>query len=83
MKPITVKSSRDGALFTWYEFGEGVITPLMMASRDGKIKRVKTLLRQGADVHAKNIHGRTALWFAQQNGETEVIALLKAAGAKE
>ena len=42
---------------------------------------VKTLIKIGADIEAKNSEGNTPLHFAAQSGNTEVIMALLAAGA--
>ena len=59
-------------------------TPLMMASYYGNVEMVKALLKQHADVTARDAKGRTALQIAMQRNQShEVIQLLKGAGAKE
>ena len=57
-------------------------TALMWAAEDGVTESVKILLANGADIHAKNKRGRTALDLAMNNQHTEVVQLLQAAGAK-
>ena len=57
-------------------------TALMWAAEDGVTESVKILLENGADIHAKNKNGRTALDLAMNNQHTEVVQLLQAAGAK-
>jgi ankyrin repeat protein len=44
---------------------------------------VKLLLEKGADVTIKDKEGKTALEYAKENGDDEIINLLKQAGAKE
>ncbi|MBP8939963.1 MAG: ankyrin repeat domain-containing protein, partial [Agrobacterium sp.] len=44
---------------------------------------VRSLLAGGADVAVKDFDGRTALAHARERGLTEIVALLKAAGAKD
>lgn len=69
-------------------------TPLQMASLLGNVANVKWLLSHGADVKSKNRLGTTALSAAQDGTKatygdgrqrfcTEIIRLLKAAGAKD
>jgi ankyrin repeat protein len=55
----------------------------MGASVDGHIKVVNALLAKGANVHAKNTYGMTALMLASENGHEKIVKILKAAGAKE
>ena len=44
---------------------------------------VSVLLKAGADVNAKDNDGKTAIKLAQEAGNTKIVELLKAAGAKE
>jgi len=44
---------------------------------------VLVLLDAGADVNEKTDNGRSALLIAEEEGHTEIVELLKAAGAKE
>lgn len=70
----------------------GVGTPLMMASRCGRIELVAELLHRGADVNALNpvdpesgAGGNSALWFAGQGrrrGRAGLAKLLIEAGAR-
>jgi ankyrin repeat protein len=53
-------------------------TPLMMAARGGHISTVKLLLDSGADLNVKNQLGLTALDFAKQYKEPDVIEGLTA-----
>jgi ankyrin repeat protein len=54
----------------------------MMASGGGHPEIVKMLLRAGADVNMKAVEGETALSVAKEEGHSEVVQLLKAAGAR-
>ena len=56
---------------------------LFWAARYGHEKVAKVLITNGADVNAKDKDGITALKWATPNKQTSVIALLRAAGAKE
>ena len=47
----------------------------------GDLARVKALLAAGADVNAKNNDGVTALMRALQEGNQQMVKLLKEAGA--
>jgi ankyrin repeat protein len=42
----------------------------------------RVLIAAGADVNAKNNFGETALYLARKEENTEVVAVLKRAGAK-
>ncbi len=48
-------------------------TPIMMAARGGHILTVKLLLDAGADAALKNDVGMTAIDFAQQNGNKDIV----------
>jgi len=54
---------------------------LIEDSKTGNLEEVKKLINAGADVNA-NKAGWTALQWASEKGNTEVIELLKQAGAK-
>ena len=56
---------------------------LIAAAIDGDIEKVKALIAAGADVNAKDNDEYTALDYAKDGGHTEIIKILKAAGAKE
>lgn len=58
-------------------------TPLIRAASAGHIETVRALLAGGAEVNANDRYERTALMIAKEKGHTEVVELLKAAGAKE
>ena len=51
-------------------------TPLILASRQGDLKTVKTLLTSGVDVNATNAKDFTALMVASQQGHVEIIKAL-------
>ena len=57
-------------------------TALLWAVEEGITESVKILLANGADIHAKNKRGKTALDLAMNGQHTEIIQLLQAAGAK-
>ncbi len=44
---------------------------------------VKLLIAKGANVNARNGASRTPLWYAQEEGHTEIVELLRKHGAKE
>jgi uncharacterized protein len=74
----------------WYEFRHAVETRLRYGGwgpshPDGPFDAeiAKLLLKNGADVNATDKTGWTALKRAQNRGHTEIVALLKAHGAKE
>ena len=56
-------------------------TPLIRASRMGLTPLVQVLLAAGANVHATMADGATALSEAERGEHTDVVALLRAAGA--
>lgn len=53
------------------------------SAKIGDAIKINNLLENGADVNAKAINGYTALMCAMAKGHTEVVNLLKQAGAKE
>jgi ankyrin repeat protein len=55
---------------------EGGNTSLMSAALNGQTEIVKGLLRNGADVNAQNLEGRTALMFAVINLRTATVKTL-------
>lgn len=57
-------------------------TALMHAVSRGHITAVRTLLTKGADVNARDKAGKTALSLAETFNLTEILKLLKKAGAK-
>lgn len=58
-------------------------TALMRAAYDGGADTVRTLLRKGANVNARDIADATALTMATAGGCDEIMQLLKEAGAKD
>ena len=55
---------------------------LMWASKYGKIDMIKFVLKRGVDVNVKDEDGYTALMYAEENGDKDIIDLLKSHGAK-
>jgi len=55
---------------------------LIFAAREGNKEAVKFLLDHGADPNAENEQGDTPLALAEKQGHAEVVAMLKAHGAK-
>jgi len=56
---------------------------LIRAAKENDIVGVKMWLMAGADINAKNRFKLTALMLASKYGYTEIVKLLKDAGAKE
>jgi outer membrane protein assembly factor BamB len=54
---------------------------LREAVRRGEVEKVKALLDAGVPVDAKNRYGATALFFAADKGDLEIVELLVARGA--
>ncbi len=64
------------------ECNEKCETPLMFATAHARIEIVQLLLAHGADVHARNTGGTTALFYAASTkGRTENAKVLLASGA--
>ncbi|MFA5013391.1 MAG: ankyrin repeat domain-containing protein, partial [Candidatus Paceibacterota bacterium] len=63
------------------DYNEGN-TALIYAATEGNAQIVKDLIKARADVNAKNYQGKTALSRAISNRNTEVIQILRNAGAK-
>jgi serine/threonine-protein phosphatase 6 regulatory ankyrin repeat subunit B len=57
-------------------------TPLMLASKEGHLAVVKILLDAGADINKANITGNTALGMTEAQGHDNIVAFLRARGAK-
>lgn len=57
-------------------------TALMWASQYESKEIVKLLIEAHAEINAKNHQGQTALYFALENGNTEIVQILQNAGAK-
>lgn len=63
--------------------GEVGMTALMWATWTGRIETARLLLGRGASVNTKSVHGNTALLLAEGNGWSDIVEVLKQAGAKE
>ncbi|KAM0433461.1 hypothetical protein ACHAPT_004341 [Fusarium lateritium] len=50
---------------------------LHVAAQEGRLSAAKALLRHGAKVDLKDNHGMTAKHYAEENGLTEMVALLE------
>lgn len=57
-------------------------TDLIEAAKAGDTAIVEQELKQGADVNAKSKKGTTALMVAAERGHTEIVDILKRAGAR-
>ena len=68
---------------SWVECRTHKHTPLWAAARNGHASTVLVLLQAGARVDAKNKWGETALDIAKEKQHAEVVAILRAAGARE
>jgi len=57
------------------------VTVMMLMAAAGDLEGVKRLLNAGANPQVRNEAGWTALTYAERNGWSDVVALLKKAGA--
>lgn len=57
-------------------------TALMWACKGGNFEAAITLISAGADINAKDINGKTVLNYAAEGGNTKIMELLLAQGAK-
>lgn len=55
--------------------------PLVLAADRGRVQVVRDLLDAGADIQARDENGRNALAAARQQHRTEIVRLLRTAGA--
>jgi len=56
---------------------------LLITAKNGGISKLEKLLAKGADVNAKNINGETALKLSEKDKRSDIVQLLKKAGATE
>ena len=56
--------------------GNNNVTPLILASQQGKLDVVEDLLKKGASVNDVMTDGKTALLMASKNGHTEIVKRL-------
>ncbi len=62
--------------------GEDGVTPLMLAAARGHAETVKVLLEARPDLEARSVAGKTAIELAAAANRTEVVSLLRLAGAR-
>ena len=63
--------------------GNNNVTPLILASQQGKLDVVEDLLKKGARVNDVMTDGKTALLMACKNGHTEIVKRLMEKGANQ
>ena len=56
--------------------------PLAIAAIDGDLEAARALLARGADANNASFEGATALEYARQNGNDEMVRLLQQSGAR-
>jgi len=61
--------------------GNGAITALILATREGSLESMKVLLDGGAPINQQSANGNTALIVAAMNGNAEAINFLLERGA--
>ena len=57
--------------------------PLHIAVMEGRADMVERLIREGANLSAKNYKGRTPWYFARMYNREEIVGILREAGAME
>eukprot|EP00966_Prymnesium_polylepis_P277092 6401727-Prymnesium_polylepis.1 len=57
------------------------LTPLMICCKEGHLRAVKTLIKNGADVNLENVNHWTPLMLAVDGGHKAVVKILLAYGA--
>ena len=57
-------------------------TPLITASRAGRLAAVQVLIDAGAEVHARTVEGRTALMEAAKNCYVDILSTLIGKGSE-
>ena len=62
--------------------GEDRVTPLMLAAARGHAETVKALLAGSPDLEARSAAGKTAIEIAAAANRTDVVSLLRLAGAR-
>src|SRR5688572_574106 len=72
----------DAPAYTYSIYQGFVITLLGLASLQGFVRTVKTMIAAGADVNMRDTWGGTALYHAAFSGHREIVRLLLKAGAK-
>jgi ankyrin repeat protein len=58
--------------------GDGPEAPIHVAARRRRVKAIEILLDHGADINARNAHGKTAYAHAIRRGFGDVVAALRA-----
>jgi ankyrin repeat protein len=76
-------SAYDSASFLEDRYPEDGSTPLILAARISDADKALFLVGAGADVHAKDTSGKTALDYAVEHGLVDLVAKLRDAGAEE
>ena len=62
------------------EYSAGAVTALMLAVWLGRNRIARLLLERGADVHARDHHGFTAVHHGAESGNVKMVVALAAAG---
>jgi ankyrin repeat protein len=52
------------------------VTPLMLASQEGRLENVQVLLNWGANPEDQDYLGRSVLWYANRGKNPEMLSLL-------
>ena len=76
-----IEADRRQGGFVYAQIPRGSMTALHLASREGRIESVRTLIEAGADLDATDAEGSTAMILAAVNGYLDIAGLLLESGA--
>lgn len=63
------------------KYNKDVISPLHIATKNGHVEIVRTLIKKGANLNVTDENGNTPLYLAIKNNLTDIAEILSGAGA--